>query len=172
MKLYDIPPEIDEFERILIDSGGELTPELEERWSAFVGASKDKLESAAFVICSIEDDIETQDKEVKRLQARKKSSQRNVDRLKDLTLYALKSLGGSLKTALVTMYIGRTGVKTIVEVKEGTDLAALKQQYPELVRVKMEINLEQAKAMLKAGAELPDCLTVRNEPPTESLQIR
>lgn len=172
MKLYEIPPEIDEFERILIENGGELTPELEQRWSDFIGASKEKLESAAFVLGSIEDDIEACNGEIKRLQNRKWSAERNVKRLRDLTLYALKALGGKLKTALVSMHTGRTGQKVKIEVKEGTDLKVLHAEVPELVRVKYELNLEQAKAMEKAGVKLPDCLVVSYEQPTEFLVIK
>lgn len=172
MKLYEIPHELDVIEDILIETGGELTPELEQRFSDCISQSKEKLESAAFVLCRMDDDAEACNVELTRLRKRKVSIERNRERLAELALYALKGIGGKLKTALVSMYVGRTGVKTVVEVKEGTDLAALKEQYPELVRVKMEPNLEQAKAMLKAGAELPPCFTVRTEPPTESLQIR
>lgn len=146
-RLYDIPKEIEIFEDRLINGGGELTPELEAEWSAFVAQGKDKLEAAAFVINSIESDVETCKAEVKRLQSRAQSSTRNVDRLRDLTLYALKALGGKVKTSLVTLWVGRSGKTLKAEVKPGTDLAELSKTHPNLVRVKYEPNLEAVKAL-------------------------
>lgn len=171
MKLYDIPREIEMFEDRLINAGGELTPELEAEWSAFVSQGKDKLESAAFVISRFEDDIETCEAEVKRLRARAAAGCRNVDRLKGLTLYALQAMGGKLKTALVSMWIGRTGTQVQVEVKEGTDLTQLEKTHPQFVRVKREINMEALKQAIKTEEAVPDCFTVRHVEPTEYLRI-
>lgn len=147
MKLYDIPKEIEIFEDRLINGGGELTPELEAEWSSFVSQGKDKLEAAAFVINSIKGDIEKCEAEVERLKSRAQSSTRNVDRLRDLTLYALKAFGGKVKTSLVTLYIGNSGKRLKTELKPGTDLEQLSKAHPHLVRVKYEPNLDAAKGL-------------------------
>jgi uncharacterized protein YggL (DUF469 family) len=145
MKLYDIPAEIEQFETQLIENGGELTPELEAQWSAFIAGSREKLEAAAFVINRLKGDEELCRSECRRLQGRAQSTERNVKRLSDLTLYALQAMGGRVKTALVSLWIGRSGAQLEVEVKEGTDLAEIQKKHPEFVRVKYEANLEAIK---------------------------
>lgn len=171
MKLYEIPREIEIFEDRLINNGGELTPELEAEWSAFVIQGKDKLEAAAFVISSIEDDVETCKAEVDRLRKRAAAGDQNARRLKDLTLYALKSMGGKVKTALVSLWIGRSGAQISIEAKEGTDLVELEKTHPQFVRVKREMNLDALKSCIKAGEPIPDCVIVRHIEPTEYLRI-
>ena len=58
MKLYDIPLEANEIEEKLHENIGELTPELEQRILAFLAQGKDKIESAAIVVNSLEEDAE------------------------------------------------------------------------------------------------------------------
>lgn len=144
-RLYDIPKEIDNFEARLIHNEGELTPEMEQEWATFIAGSKERLEAAAFVINRLKGDEKLCRTECQRLQARAQSTERNAKRLSDLTLYALKAMGGKVKTALVSMWIGRSGDQLAVEVKEGTDLAAIATTNPALVRVKYEPNLEAVK---------------------------
>jgi len=145
MKLYDIPAEIEEFERQLIENDGELTPELEKKWADFIAGSKERMEAAAFVLKRLKKDAETCREESKRLTARALSMEGNRERLNGLTLFALRALGGKIKTALVSLWIGRTGKQVSVEIKEGTDLAAIAKTHPGLVRVKHEMDLEAIK---------------------------
>lgn len=157
--LYDIPKEIDNFEFRLIQNGGELTPELEQEWGAFIAGSKERMEAAAFVINRLKGDSELCRSECQRLQKRAQSTEANTKRLSDLTLYALKAMGGKVKTALVSMWIGRSGDQLSVEVKEGTDLAAIQKANPELVRVKYEPNLDAVKSAYGAIFEQLDSAT-------------
>lgn len=147
MKLYDIPQEIEAFEQKLIENGGELTPELEAEWSAFISEGKEKLQAAGFVLLRLKSDVETIKNEVARLDKRKKQSEANKKRLSDLTLYALQSFGGKVKTALINMWTGRTARQVTMDVKPGTDLVELQKTHPDFVRVKYEPNIEQAKAV-------------------------
>jgi hypothetical protein len=158
-RLYDIPKEIDNFEFRLIHNEGELTPEMEQEWAAFIAGSKERLEAAAFVINRLKGDEKLCRTECQRLQARAQSTERNAKRLSDLTLYALKAMGGKVKTALVSMWIGRSGDQLAVEVKEGTDLAAIQKTNPELVRVKYEPNLDAVKSAYGAIFEQLDSAT-------------
>jgi hypothetical protein len=144
-RLYDIPKEIEAFELELIRNEGELTPEMEQRWAEFIAGSKERLEAAAFVINRLKGDSETCRTECQRLQKRAQSTENNTKRLSDLTLFALQAMGGKLKTALVSLWVGRSGKQITVEVKEGTDLAEIQKTQPELVRVKYEPNLEAIK---------------------------
>ncbi len=171
-KLYEIQPAIDEFERRIEENGGIITPEIEQEWAAFLQGGRDKLESTAFVILRAKHDIEQCEAEIARLAERKKSFQQKAERLKSLALYALMALGGRVKTSFVTMYVGRSGGGDVVEPKEGADLKALSEQFPDLVRVKYELNCAAAKALRKSGGQLPDCLTVRHNEPTEWFGIK
>ena len=144
-RLYDIPKEIDNFESRLIHNEGELTPEMEQEWAEFIKGSKERLEAAAFVINRLKGDEKLCRTECQRLQARAQSTERNAKRLSDLTLYALKAMGGKVKTALVSLWIGRSGAQLAVEVKEGTDLAEIQKKHPAFIRVKYEPNLEAIK---------------------------
>jgi Siphovirus Gp157 len=158
--LYDIPQEIEQFEQQLIENGGELTPELEQAWSAFVQSGKDKLEAAAFVLNRLKHDAETCRTEVRRLEKRALSTETNRKRLSELTLYALKALGGKIKTSLISMWTGRTAKQISVEVKAGADLAAVAATHPELVRVSYAANLEAVK---KAYADIATKLEKERE---------
>lgn len=174
MKLYDIPKEIEIFEDRLINGGGELTPEMESEWATFVAQGRDKLEAAAFVINRIEGDIEICEAEVKRLKDRADSSTRNVDRLRDLTLYALKGLGGKVKTSLVSLWVGCSGKKLKTELKPGTDLAELNRTHPHLVRVNYEPRLDAAKALYEPAwnayqAERDDLYAKAGEKPAQDV---
>ncbi len=144
-RLYDIPKEIENFEHRLIENDGELTPELEQAWTEFVTGSKERLEAAAFVIKRLKGDAEICRDEVKRLEARARSMENNGKRLSGLALYALKAMGGKVKTALISLSVGRTGEQLAVEMKEGTDLVEIEKSHPEFVRVKREMNLEAIK---------------------------
>lgn len=171
-RLYDIPKEIEQFEQQLIENGGELTPELEAQWSAFIAGSREKLEAAAFVLNRLWGDAETCRKEVLRLESRAASTEQNHTRLSGLTLYALKALGGKVKTSLISMWTGRTGKQIQVEVKEGTDLAALQITHPALVRVSYQVNFSAVKELVKAGGEVPECFIIRHQDATEYLVIK
>lgn len=171
-RLYEIPREIEMFEHRLIQNDGEITPEMEQEWSELVAGSKERLEAAAFVITQLDDEAESCRDEVKRLQGRARSTENNRKRLADLTLYALRAMGGKVKTALVTLYIGRTGNQISVETKEGTDLAEVQKSHPDFVRVKYEPNLEAIKTAYLAANNLPECFIVRHQEGTEYLRIK
>lgn len=173
MKLYDIPAEIAAFEMELETGGGELTPELEQRWKDFIAGSKDKIEAAAMVVNKLEADAEICERESDRLSARQHQMERNAKRLKDLMIFAVDALGGKIKTPIVTVWCQNSAPHTKVEVKEGTDLVALEKTNPELVRVKREPNIEAAKKLAETpGVDMPDCFIVSHSNGTRYLRIK
>src|SRR5579863_4580877 len=98
MRLYDIPVEAEEIERLLTESEGELTPEIEEKIKAFVEGGKEKLEHAACVVKSLTAQAQACKEEADRLSNRRKAIEANIDRLKGLMLVAVDAgFNGKLK---------------------------------------------------------------------------
>lgn len=104
MKLCDVPIEFAELERALVESAGELSPELEQRFDTFLRAGKDKIEAAAMVVRGFEMEAEACQQEAKRLGQRSALLEKNAARLKRLILCALDSaFAGKVKTPLFTI---------------------------------------------------------------------
>ncbi|HLW51248.1 MAG TPA: siphovirus Gp157 family protein [Candidatus Angelobacter sp.] len=143
LRLYDIPAEVDFFEQELIHSGGELTPELEERWKTFVKAGRDKIEGACMVVKNLEAIADVSGEESKRLYDRAHQFQKNAKRLKDLMVYAVDAFGGKVKTMLFTVWTQNAANRTSAELRDGTDLVAIEKTHPQFVRVKRELNTEE-----------------------------
>jgi hypothetical protein len=148
LKLYDIPAQIDDFERLLEDGGGELTPELEQRWQDFIKGSREKIEAGAMVVKNLEAQEKACKTEAERLYAKQKQHERNTQRLKDLMVYAVDALGGKVKTPLFSIYCQTSAAQIKVEKKEDTDLAEVEKTNPELVRTKREPNMEALKLLV------------------------
>ena len=105
MKLYQLPAEAAQIEMLLTESEGELTPELEQRLKEFIEGGKDKLESSACVVKSLQAQAEACKNEAARLTSRRKSLEDNADRLKGLMLMAVDSaFHGKVKTDLFTIW--------------------------------------------------------------------
>src|SRR5690242_1192889 len=105
MKLYDIPMEFAGIDLALVESGGELTPELEAKFDDFLRAGKDKIEAAAMVVRGLELEADACVAEGKRLAERAASLENNSDRLKKLILRALDAaFDGKIKTSLFTIW--------------------------------------------------------------------
>ena len=149
MKLYDIPLEANAIEEQLFDNVGEITPDLEQRIQAFLAQGKDKIESAAIVIGSLEEDAEICKGEAKRLIERAARLEQSADRLRGMVLCAVDlGFGGKVKTS---------------------KLAA----HPELVRApEPELNKTALKETVKAGASLPEEIAVTNLQGTRFLRIK
>jgi hypothetical protein len=148
-KLYDIPAEVERFEQILIETAGELTPELEQEFAAFIAGSKDKIEAGCMVMRNLEAQEEASAAESKRLYDRAHQFKNSGERLKGLILYAVDAMGGKVKTALFTTWGQNAANRTSVELKAGADLVEIEKTHPQFVRVKREINLEAVQEYLK-----------------------
>jgi superfamily I DNA and/or RNA helicase len=173
MKLYDIPAQIDDFERLLEDGGGELTPELEQRWTDFIKGSREKIEAGAMVVKNLEAQEKACAEEAKRLYAKQKQHERNTQRLKDLMVYAVDALGGKVKTPLFSIWCQNSAPQIKVELKEGSDLVEIGKTHPELVRVKREPNLENIKLLAATDPKaVPEQFIVSHSAGTRYLRIK
>ena len=99
MKLYDVPMELESlmmrYETLMQETVGEVTPEveaLELEMAEYFTAGQDKVEAACMVIKNLQSDAIAADSEAKRLKLRANSIENNVERLKALTLSAVKVL--------------------------------------------------------------------------------
>ena len=105
MKLYEIPLEANAIEEQLFDNVGELTPDLEQRIKDFLSQGKDKIESAAVVIGSLEEDATICQAEAKRLIERAARLNQSADRLRGMVLCAVDlGFAGKVKTSKFTIW--------------------------------------------------------------------
>jgi len=174
MKLYDIPIVANEIESQLAENYGELTPETEQRITDFLRDSKEKIESAAMVVRSLEADAEICQQEAERLMARAQGLFKGADRLKGLILFAVdEGFGGKIKTAKFTIWGQTSAVSTSFDLRPGADIYTLASAAPQFIHTKdPELDRHALRDAHKAELPLPDCITVIESPGTRYLRIR
>jgi hypothetical protein len=174
IRLYEIPKEAEEIEAALADGLGELTLELEQRISAFMAHSKDKIEAAAIVVKSLEADAIECKSESNRLYGRAQGLERAADRLKALMLTAVDGgFGGKVKTVKFTIWGQTAASNTNFGLKPEADIYAVAAEHPEFVRMGApELKIDALKAAHKNKEELPEAITVEEKDGKRSLRIR
>jgi hypothetical protein len=167
--LYDLSSEAIAIEQCLIDSDGELTPELETRIDELLVQGSDKMDAAAYMLRRLKALSDECKAESDRLAARKASFLRAHDSLKHRMLGALiLAFAGKLKTAKNTFYIGHSAARKTYECNR---LEKLEQDYPELVKITRTLNTEELKKWKEFEGDLPDEITVTEVEGTEFLGI-
>ena len=83
LNIYNIQQEFMLLAEELINNGGELTPEIEERLIINQGNLEHKARGYGYIIKDLENDNETIDKEIARLTTLKKSRSKTNDRMKE-----------------------------------------------------------------------------------------
>lgn len=171
MKLYDIPIEANEIEATLADNYGDLTPEIEQRIAQFLREGKEKIESAAIVVKSLEDDAEVCRSEAERLMKRAAGLENGADRLKGLILFAVdEGFGGKIKTAKFTIWAQNSAATVSFELPPGADIHNVPMQY---LRMKEpELDKQALRAAMEAELEIPEQVMVVEKPPTRYLRIK
>lgn len=162
MKLYEIPLEANAIEEQLYDNVGELTPDLERRIQSFLSQGKDKIESAAVVIGSLEEDASICQAEAKRLIERAAQLNQSADRLRGMVLCAVDlGFGGKVKTPKFTIWGQTSAAVTQFDLKAGADIYQLMATRPDLVKAKdPELDKTALKETLKAGSPFPEEIAV------------
>jgi len=87
--LYDITDELKALTTALIENGGEITEEMEERFDALLDMEEEKTEGYIQVIRDLEATAEAVKNEEDRLKKRRRSLERSADKLKDRLAYAM-----------------------------------------------------------------------------------
>jgi Siphovirus Gp157 len=157
MRLYQIPLEADQIEAALHENIGELTPELEARIRDFLSQGKDKIESAAIVVNSLEEDAEICQSEAKRLIERGAQLNQAADRLRGMILCAVDlGFGGKVKTPRFTIWGQNAAPATHFELKAGADIYALLTKAPQFICARdPELDKVMLKEAVKSGQEIP-----------------
>lgn len=136
-------------------ASGELEAEvLEESLNTLEGELSDKLQNITYIIRKQEADLILIDEEVKRLQARKKALNSNIDRLKQYMFDAMK-LSGTKKigTALNTWTIAKNPVSVNIVDESALDTEyIIKEEVSKVDKKKLLADLKQGLEV--TGAEL------------------
>lgn len=91
--LYHIERELNELNEILVNSGGELTPEIETRLAISQTELQEKSINYAFVIKQNQAECDAIETEIKRLKAIKDSLDSTNDKLKETISFAMQTYG-------------------------------------------------------------------------------
>jgi hypothetical protein len=171
--LYEVGVEGAEIEALLIESDGELTPELEARLDAHLATGKNKIIAAAMVVRQLETSEGACVVEANRLLARAESFKRQAAMLKARMLFAVDNgFDGKLKTDLFTIW-GQTSAPTVAfDVAPDAELTKIAEEYPSLIRTKQELDRKRLGEMYKAGEALPIAISVDERPGTRYLRIK
>lgn len=173
MTLYAVTQEGMELNEILTEMDGELTPEMEERFDAFLKAGKEKVNAAVMVVRQLEANAQVCKDEAKRLSEKAGSWERQAEQLKHRIL-ALVDLAfdGKVKTALFTIW-GQTSAPTVaIDLAPDAALNAVKDAFPAIVRTKLELDKAAVKQMVADGEDIPAAVTVTENPGKRYLRIK
>jgi hypothetical protein len=173
MKLYDIAVEGLELERILEETGGDLTPETEARFDELLKSGPDKINSACCVIKNLTANASALKDEEKRLADRRKSLERQVDSLKGRILIAVDcAFSGKVKTPMFTVW-GQDAAGTVsIALAADVDAAELAKVNPTLMQTSYSINNAAVKDHKKLTGEYPAEFSVEETPGKRFLQVR
>jgi len=134
--LYDLTAEGLEIFDMLSDNLGELSPELEQRLDMLMLEGPERLEAAAMVVRTMEQNAAACENESDRLHQRAKAFEAQSDRLKKrMTLCLDSAFGGKVKTPLFTVWTQKSADRTVAELIPGITAEMLHQERPDLVRV-------------------------------------
>lgn len=112
--MYDITKQFEEFENAMIETGGELTPDLEKQFEELLSVSKDKVKGYIAIIREKTAFAKAVDAEVKRLQAKKKTVENTAKALKDRLLAGMQAMGfDKFETSIGRAQIQSTGKTTL-----------------------------------------------------------
>jgi hypothetical protein len=161
LTLYEISKEGAFIQDCLIDSEGELSPEIESRLDALMISGSDKLEAAAMVVRNLEVTQEACKAEAKRLSERAKAFEANVDRLKARMVVALDAaFNGKVKTDRFTLWTQKAGDSVSFDLADEYSLEQLQTEHPDFVRVKLELNKLAIQAAYNSEQPLPDSIFI------------
>lgn len=158
--LFNITAEQKRINDALMESGGELTPELEEALLINAENFAVKVEGYATSIHQFDAFAEAADAEIKRLTALKKSAQGAAKRLKDNLAYGMEVMGYDK----VDMGLHKISFRTSTAVNI-TDEVRIPNNY---IKVETKIDKEALRRDLKAGLVVEGAELVTNR----NLQLR
>lgn len=130
MNIFEISKDIESVFEELEENGGELTDELEEKLSISQDEFRSKVDAYLSVIRNTESDVDCCDKEIKRLQAVKKTKQNSIERLKNILVWAIDKFGDVNKSGNKYIDLGTSKItikasnKVVVNEEYADDIIA------------------------------------------------
>lgn len=130
MNIFEISKDIESVFEELEENGGELTDELEEKLSISQDEFRSKVDAYLSVIRHTESDVDCCDKEIKRLQAVKKTKQNSIERLKNILVWAIDKFGDVNKSGNKYIDLGTSKItikssnKVIINEEYADDIIA------------------------------------------------
>lgn len=171
--LYDLTHEGLEIFDMLSDNLGELTPELEQRLDKLMLEGPARIEAAAMVVRTMEQNATACEEEAQRLRDRAKDFEAQADRLKKrMTACLDTAFSGKVKTPLFTVWTQKSADRIVAELVPGITPEMLQKERPDLVRVKIELNREKAVSDLKAGNPLPELILFEEKEGSRYIRIK
>lgn len=180
LTLYQLTVEGMELERILIETEGELTPELEARFDEMLRGGSDKIHAAVSVKRKIEADAalclaeaSVYQAEVDRLKAKAKAHEKNAEALSARIVIAMDTVfGGKLKSATMTIWTQKAADKVDISFAADVDPAKMALDNPTLVRTTYAIDNTAVKNHKKLTDSYPAEFDVKETPGKRFLQAR
>lgn len=152
--LFQINSELVEVTNLLIDNGGELTPELESRLQIAENELKAKSVNYYHVIKQIESETTLIDAEIKRMQDLKKSRVNTIEKLENALIYSM-NLHGMEKIETETLKISTRKSKSV----EVVDIDKLPFN---CLKIEKKAIKSEIKKMLDEGMEIEGAKIVEN----------
>jgi hypothetical protein len=152
LTLYERTADLEAVHSWLMESGGELTPEIEERLDAAEGAFDEKAERVALKIREMEATARAVKEEADRLAARVRSMENGARSLKEyLRMQMERADRPEIKRPLVTIRVHRSppSARCLVPLQE------LDDHFVRLIPERFEFDAKAALAAHKAGEALP-----------------
>ena len=173
MNLYDVAVEGQELERLLTEADGELTPEMEARFNAFITGGKEKINAALCVRKNMEAEAKACKDEADRLYERVKAIEGRRATLSQWILAAVDfGFSGKVKTTLFTAWGQTSADHNAYSLAADVDIVELHKKDPEVVRLKAELNTAALNAIAKDGGKMPPEVVVEPIPGKRFLQVR
>jgi hypothetical protein len=152
--LFQINSELVEVTNLLIENGGELTPELESRLQIAENELKAKSVNYYHVIKELESTTNMIDAEIKRLQELKKARVNTIEKLENALLYSMKLHGiEKIDTDTLKISLRRSKSVEVVDI----DLLPFNCLKIEKKAIKSEI-----KKLIEEGMEIDGAKIVEN----------
>lgn len=164
-----------ELEAILEESGGELTPELEDAFDKLAQDMTQKVDGYGFLMRKLKANIDASKEIIKQMQAAVKAKENSLKNLKEHLAYNMKMYGmDRLAGDTCTLSLRHT---TSLETDDMTLLSpyqdaiqSAQNSLPSWIKLKAEVSKTELKAEYKEGSKnMPAGMTYKD---STSIQIR
>ena len=171
----DIINQTAELEAILEESGGELTPELEEAFDRLSQDMTKKVDGYGFLMRKLKANIDASKEIIKQMQAAVKAKENNLKNLKEhlaynMQFYGMDRLAGDTCTLSLRNSTSLETDDAVLLSPYQDIIQSAQNELPSWIKLKAEVGKTELKAAFKEGDEnMPAGMNYKN---SKSLQIR